>query len=372
MNKRAMTLVAAGLSVALGGAFMGRSVTAQDKGPVMRPSLAVQTVSPQKAALGKQLEANGSIAAWQEASLGTETNGLRLAELHAEAGDTVKKGQVLARFADELPRAEVAQAKAALAEAEAAAKEASANAERARAVKGAALSAQQLGQYLSAEASAQARVQAAQANVTLAELRLKHTQLLASDDGVISLRTPQATPGAVLPQGQELFRLVRQGRIEWRAEVTSSELAQIRPGQTVLVKAASGQEAKGRVRRVAPIVDSQSRNALVYVDLPASALKGGAFKPGMFAQGLFELGNHSALTVPRQAVVVRDGFSYVFLLGQEGRVHLTKVQVGARSGEVVEIIDGLKADAPVVAAGAGFLNDGDLVKRVANSAPAKP
>lgn len=333
-----------------------------------KPALAVETVKPQTRSLPHRLEANGNVAAWQEASIGAESGGLRLAEVRADVGDSVKRGQVLAVFASDTPLIEVAQARAALAEAEAAALEAAANAARARSVQASgALSAQQIGQYLSGEAGAKARVQSAQANLSMAELRLKHTQVLASDDGVISQRNPQATLGAVVAQGQELFRLIRKNRLEWRAEVTANELANIRIGQTVTVKAANGASRQGKVRQVAPTVDAQTRNALVYVDLPAA--KDGAFKPGMYAQGEFALGNRMGLTVPRQALVVRDGFNYVFLVGSDSRAHRTKVEVGGFDHETVEIVSGLDAQATLAAGGAGFLNEGDLVK-VVQAAPA--
>ncbi|MFA7242967.1 MAG: efflux RND transporter periplasmic adaptor subunit [Sulfuricellaceae bacterium] len=336
-----------------------------------KPALAVETVKPQARSLPHRLEANGNVAAWQEASLGAESGGLRLAEVRADVGDKVKRGQVLAVFANDTPLIEVAQARAALAEAEAAALEAAANAARARSVQASgALSAQQIGQYLSSDAGAKARVQSAQANLSMAELRLKHTQVLASDDGVISQRNPQATLGAVVAQGQELFRLIRKNRLEWRAEVTADELANIRIGQAVTVKAAGGASRQGKVRQVAPTVDAQTRNALVYVDLPA-AKDGGAFKPGMFARGEFALGNRMGLTVPRQALVVRDGFNYVFLVGSDNRAHRTKVEVGGFDNETVEIVSGLDAQATLAAGGAGFLNEGDLVKVVQATPAAK-
>ena len=363
LSSRLIVLPAAALVIA--AAMMLRHAGADNAPPAAaKPALAVETVKPQARSLPHRLEAHGNLAAWQEASLGAESGGLRLSEVRAEVGDYVKRGQVLAVFVGDAPQAEVAQARAALAEAEAAAAEAGANAARARLVQAGALSAQQIGQYLSAEASSQARVQSAQANLALAELRLKHTQVLASDDGVISQRSPQATLGAVVAQGQELFRLIRQNRLEWRAEVTANELANIRNGQAVTVKAASGAASQGKVRLVAPTVDPQTRNALVYVDLPASAAKDGAFKPGMFARGEFALGNRPGLTVPRQALVVRDGFNYVFLVGNDSRVHQAKVEVGSFGNGVIEITAGLDEQATLVASGAGFLNDGDLVKVV--------
>jgi RND family efflux transporter MFP subunit len=181
---------------------------------------------------------------------------------------------------------------------------------------------------------------------------------------VISSRA--ATVGAVVPAGQELFRLMRGNRLEWRAEVTADELGRVKPKQSVRVRPAAGGEVRGTVRTIGPVVDAQSRNALVYVDLPAD----GAARAGMFARGEFELGSASALVVPQQSVVVRDGFSYVFRLDGP-RVVQQRVKVGRRVGERIEIVEGLAPDATLVARGAGFLNDGDLVQISADSGGAK-
>jgi RND family efflux transporter MFP subunit len=167
-----------------------------------------------------------------------------------------------------------------------------------------------------------------------------------------------------VPAGQELFRLVRKNRLEWRAEVTAGELARIKAGQRVKVMPATGSSVVGKVRMIGPVVDAQTRNALVYVDLPA----GSSARPGMFARGEFQLGSSSALTVPQQSVVVRDGFSYVFRLDGD-RVAQQKVRTGRRVGDRIELLEGVKDDAVLVGAGAGFLNDGDLVQ-VAAAAPA--
>jgi len=67
--------------------------------------------------------------------------------------------------------------------------------------------------------------------------------------------------------------------------------------------------------------------------------------------------------------VVRDGFSYVFRLNKDQRVSQLKVQIGRRAGDRLEVLGGLDADALLVASGAGFLNEGDLVKVVSATAP---
>ena len=331
-----------------------------------KPALTITTTQAQLGSLPIKLAANGNVAAWQEASVGTESNGLRLAEVLVNVGDAVQRGQVLARFADDSVQADVAQARAGVNEATANAAEATANADRVRTLMNTGtFSGQQTNQYLTAEQTAKARVESAKAGLASQQLRLKHTQVLAPDSGVISSRS--ATVGAVVMNSTELFRLIRQGRLEWRAEVTSTELARLVVGTAVTVTAASGAQTPGRVRMVAPTVDPQTRSGLVYVDLPPAAKSTGAagFKAGMFARGEFELGSSPALTVPQQAVVVRDGFSYVFRLNADQRVSQLKLQMGRRVGDRVEVLSGLSADDRLVASGAGFLNEGDLVKAVA-------
>ena len=323
----------------------------------VKPALTVTITRPSTADLPITLSANGSIVAWQEASVGAEANGLRLTEVRVNVGDEVKQGQVLAKFAAETIQADVAQARASLAEAVANAQESAANGDRARRLQPTgAISAQQINQYLTAEQAGKARVQAARATLHAQQLRMRHTQVIAPDSGVISVR--MATVGAVVGTGTELFRMIRQGRLEWRAEVMSEELGRMAPGAMATLTAANGRKIQGKVRMVAPTVDPQTRAALVYVDLP----KDSGAKAGMFATGQFELGSSDALTVPQQAVVMRDGFTFVFGMNADRRVAQIKVATGRRLGDRVEITSGVTPDTVIVASGAGFLNDGDLVK----------
>jgi multidrug efflux pump subunit AcrA (membrane-fusion protein) len=262
-----------------------------------------------------------------------------------------------------------------------------------------AISAQQVNQYLTQEQTARARVASAQAQLDAQALRLKNTRLLAPDSGIISART--ATLGSVVGAGTEMFKLIRQGRLEWRGEVTSSELARITPGTAVLVTAPGGAQMKGKVRTLAPTVDAATRNGLVYVDLlprqfpagppqglsksgaaklapsgdsaaRAAASVGASFLPGMYARGEFELGSSSALTVPQTAVVVRDGFSYAYRVGPDQRVSQVKLQTGRVVGDQIEIQSGVSPQDQLVASGGSFLSEGDLVKVVDALKPNKP
>ena len=343
---------------------------AQDARPqaLSKPSLSVVVVTPQMGTMPQKITANGNLAAWQEAIVGAEANGLKITEVRVNVGDRVQRGDVLAVLQADTLRAEFAQAEAALAEATASSQEAKAQAERARSLQQQGfISSAQLSQALSAEAASVARVQSARAMVQLQSVRLSQSQVLAPDAGVISAR--QATVGSVVGAGVELFRLIRQGRIEWRAEVTAAEIGRIQLGAPVLIKAASGQLLQGKVRMIAPSVDAQTRNALVYVDLPAQT---GSARAGMYAQGEIVLGQNQALTVPQNAVVVRDGFSYVYTVGADQKVSQLKVQIGRQSADRVEVIGGLKADARVVASGGAFLNHGDTVRVVEPASASQP
>ena len=351
--------------------WSGASAAADAPKPVAKAALTVSVVQATRNAAPVKLAANGGLAAWQEASVGAEANGLRIAELHAAVGDSVQKGQVLLTLDAESVQADVALARAALAEAQATSNDAVANAARARAVDGSgALSAQQVNQYLTQEQVAKARVDSAKAQLDAQLLRLKHTQVLSPDAGVISARS--ATVGAVVGAGTELFKLIRQGRLEWRGEVTAAEMGRITAGMPVLLTAPGGAQRQGRVRMVAPTVDVATRNGLVYVDVlsPLGNGAAAAFKPGMYARGEFSLGSSSALTVPQTAVVVRDGFSYVYRLGADNRVGQTKVQTGRALGDSIEILSGIKPEDKLVASGGSFLSDGDLVKVVSGAAMA--
>ncbi|MGE5714524.1 MAG: efflux RND transporter periplasmic adaptor subunit, partial [Betaproteobacteria bacterium] len=332
-----------------------------------RHALTVGLVTPQTAEWSQTLAANGNIAAWQEAVIGAELSGLRVTEVLVNVGDAVKRGQPLAKLATDAILADLAQARASVTEAEAALAEAKANADRSKQLQSQGfISPQATIQVLTAEQTTAARLAAARARVQAEEVRLAQARILAPDDGVISARN--ATVGSLTQPNQELFRLIRGGRLEWRAEVTGTELTKLAPGVRATLTTASGVKVEGTVRAVAPSVDPATRNGIVYVDLPAS----GAVRAGTFARGEFELGRGGALTLPQSAVVLRDGFTYVFLVGADNKVVQSKVEVGRRLGDRIEVVAGLPPSVRVVETGGGFLADGDTVRVVeAAAAPVK-
>ena len=332
-----------------------------------KAALTVTVVQPEQQNWKQTFTANGNIAAWQEVVIGSELSGQRLTRVNVNVGDEVKRGQVLAEINSDTIRADLAAAKASYAEAQAVLADAVTNNKRIQQLRNTgAISAQELTQYQTSQATAQARLDASRAQIESNQLRLAQTQVISPDNGVISART--ATVGSLAQTGQELFRLIRDHRLEWRAEVTTSDLYKLKQGMNARIFSPDPAQPAitGKVRIIAPVIDPQTRYGLVYVDLPATQ----AFRMGMFVKGEFDLGEKPALTIPQTALLLRDGFAYVFIVGKNNRVAQQKVTVGRRLADRVEILD-LPANVKLVASGTGFLTDGDLVT-VAKDIPDTP
>ena len=329
-----------------------------------KAALSVTASTPLLLNWPQTLKASGNIAAWQEVIISPELSNYRISELHAHIGDHVKKGQLLARIDADTLLSELAESRASLVEAEATLNEARANHERAKQLRDKGFfSPQQNTQTQTAAETALARVNASRARVQSAELRQAKTKVLAPDNGIISARA--ATVGSLTQPGQELFRLIRDSRLEWRAEVTAAELSRLKQGHKAFLSGPNGESLQGTLRTIAPTLDPQTRNALVYVDLPSSASR--VVSAGMFARGEFRLAETPALTLPQSAVLLRDGFSYVFLI-EGNKVTQNKINSGRRHGERIEV-SGIDAKAQVVSSGGAFLADGDTVRIIPASAP---
>jgi len=334
--------------------------------PATPPALTVKRTFATAQQWPQTLNAVGTITAWQEVVIGSEIGGQRLSRLLVDIGDRVKRGQLLAQLSPGTLEADLNASRAALQEAEVHAAETGRAADRARALQGTeVLSAQAIDQALAAGDAAQARLAAARARVQADTLRLTYTQVRAPDGGVISARP--AVEGALVQEGAEIMRMQRQGRLEWHAELPGPDLARVAPGQTVTIKLGGTQAIEGRVRMISPQVDPQSRTGIVYVNLKPAA----AARAGLFARGELLLGQHTVLTLPETAVLLRDGFSYVFRI-EGDKVRQQKVTLGVRRGDRVEIREGLAAGTAVVESGVGFLADGVTVRVAATTNPNPP
>ena len=331
------------------------------------PALTVTIGMPVTRPLPRTITASGSVAPWQEISLGVELSSVRVARVLVDVGQRVKQGQTLIEMDARSLQVDLNSARARLAEADAALVLARANAERGRLLKAQQLiSAGNADELIAGEARAEAQRQSAVAQLESAKLRLSFATVRAQDDGVISARS--VDPGQIVSPNNELLKMIREGRLEWRGELSGVDLARVQVGAEVRLRDPTGAEVAGKVRSVAPSLDPRSRTGLVYADLREPA----ELRAGMFVEGELVLGDAPALIVPRQSVVVRDGISYVFAVGEQqgdtARVTQQRVERGASLGNEVALRSGLDATQAIVIRGAGFLSDGDLVAIVKEGA----
>jgi RND family efflux transporter MFP subunit len=328
------------------------------------PSLTVSLVQPTTQTIVREVPASGVVTAWEEIQIGAALAGVRVEAVLVEVGDSVKKGDVLVRLDARIATAQLAQAEAAVSEARASLDLAVARAKRTKALAAEALvPAQDVDDVVAGEARARAQLDTTEAARRSAQLQVEFAVVVAPENGVVASRTVQ--PGQMVG-GTDLLRLIRDGRLEWRAELDEQDLLRVAVGASATVEAADGAAVTGRVRRIAPGLDQSRRTGTVFVELP----RPGALRAGTFAAGRILVGTGTALTVPAEAVVRRDGRAYVFLVDADHRARERLVELGSSVGDAVEVRQGLAAGESVVARGAGFLNDGDLVRESTEPAAA--
>lgn len=340
-----------------------RSPEAPSGDAAAREAVMTVTAAPlTRVELKRTVSMTGSVFAWQDVIIASEVGGYRVAEVFVDVGDRVTKGQRLVAMSRALLEAEVATKQAVLSQRQAELTNAAAALERGKSLANMnVLSEADLDRLTSEELASRARLDSARADLETSQLRLKFTDVTAPDDGVITSRT--VTVGQIAQAGNEMLRLLRNGRIEWRGEAPETRLADLAPGQVVSIFAADGTMNAGTIRVVSPTIAAGNRTALVYVDLPPDE----RLRPGMFARGEIEIGTGPAYTVPLESIVNADGYSYVFVLDSNNTVARRRIETGAVQGDAIEVVSGIEGGETVVIKGAGFLKDGDLVN-VANGA----
>jgi HlyD family secretion protein len=385
------TLIALGLAfLTLGGAYVllkpqPQSLQAEEA-KVAPPAVTVSIAPAQVTSLLKNLQISGSVAPWEQLTVASELGGLRIEQVLAEEGQQVKKGQVLVLLDSTVLQTQLAQAQARRASAQAQVRQQQAilkqsqarlvesqiNAQRATALlKEGAISGQsnlaqqttlqssqaQADQSLQAIGSAQSSLAEANAAIRQFQAQLAQTRIVAPDSGWVLKKG--AFIGSISDVGVPLFTLARQNRLELNAQVPETDLPKLTLGQRVTVRSDADPQllTQGVIRQIGPTVDSTSRQALVKVSLSPSP----RLRSGMFVRAQVALAQTNVLTVPAQAVLLRDDRAQVFVLDGK-QVRVRRVTLGSRNAQRVEIIAGLKSGELVVTSGGGYLKDGDTVK----------
>lgn len=321
-------------------------------------ALPVSLAPAQQQTMARTVLVSGPVTAYEEMQLGVEISGQRVTALPVDVGQWVKQGQVLLQVDHRTLDSELAQADASLRQAQASQELARMNYERsAKLAAQQLISASSLDELRASRINAEAQTSTARAARDAAKLRRDFADLRAPADGLISKRLVQ--PGQVVSAGTELLRLIRDGRLEWRAELPENQLADVAVGNTVELQYA-GQVVSGRIRAVTPGVDGRTRTGTIYADLPAP----GPLKQGIFVDGRIVTGDGPVLTIPTAAIVQRDGHNYVFTVNDKQQATRHRVGTGQAVQGRTAILDGLKAGDQVVVDGAGFLGEGDRVRVV--------
>jgi RND family efflux transporter MFP subunit len=340
-GRRRVAVLLGSVVVLFAVAACGRSDNAADNAGARDAVMTVTAAPLETVELTRTISMTGSVHAWQEVIISSEVGGYRVGEVFVDVGDRVRQGQRLVSLSTALLEAEVATKQATLRQREAELMNAQSALDR-----GQTLGAQNLlskadqDRLLSEQLASRSRLEAARADLETSQLRLKFTDVVAPDDGVITSRT--VTVGQIAQAGNEMLRMLRNGRVEWRGEAPETRLHALQPGQAVNVMTADGTPFEGTIRVVSPTISANDRTALVYVDLPSDD----RLRPGMFA---------------RRSVVSADGYSYVFVLSEDNVVARRRIETGAVHGKSIEVVSGLAAGERIVNKGAGFLKDGDRV-----------
>lgn len=307
--------------------------------------------------LSDEVVASGRLVVREEAAVGSELPGYRVAAVYVDEGDWVKQGQAMAKLDDALLQAQIAQAEATLATQKANVEFKKSQLQRAEALQlEGAFSKEFLEQRRMEAASAEASLGASQAAVNEMKVRQSRMVLRAPVSGAVLQRTLR--PGEISGIGATpYFRIARDGLIELDAELPDSALAHVKVGDTAMVGLNTGEQITGKVRFISPRVDQNTNLGRARIELPFDA----DLRPGSFAEARFRAESAGVLAVPAGAIRYEAGGASVMLVDESNVVRQTPVKLGQRAGEYVELIDGPPAGSRVLATGSAFTLDGDVI-----------
>ncbi|HEX7417433.1 MAG TPA: efflux RND transporter periplasmic adaptor subunit [Steroidobacteraceae bacterium] len=324
-------------------------VTALPIVTVMTPSL--QTVV-------QKVSFTGTIAARYDMPIGLEGETGRIAAVLVEAGDHVKRGQVLARLDDSTVRPRMASLAASLEQSRAEAELAQAEYQRAQAVEASgALSKEEIERRRSTAVTAEAKVRVAQAQLEESRAQLGRTDIRSPTDGLVLTRSAEvgqiASPGSAA-----LFRIARDGEVELRGQVAEQDMPLLHVGQPTTVHLTAVETPfEGTVRLLGAVIDPQSRLGEIRIALTA----GPNLRPGAFARGEVSVNNSRRPLLPRTAVLADAQGSYVYVVGADNRVERRAVRTAGTYPSGVAIAEGLSGSERVVASAGAFLRAGEKI-----------
>jgi HlyD family secretion protein len=345
-------------------AFLGVRLT---KVLTVKPALGnrpVPTVSVTEIGISKvptTVSIIGTIGARYDMPIGVEGDGGRVSAILVEAGDHVKRGQVLARLNVSVLEPQVANLEAALEQSHAEAELADAEYRRAQAVGASgALSVEETGRRKSSSVTAAAKVKFAEAQLNEAKAKLARADIRAPEDGIILTRNVEVGQTA-MAGGDALFRLSKGGEVEMRGQVAEQDLPLLVVGQEVNVRLTGTSKIyPGKIRLLGAVIDPATRLGMARITLTPDP----NLRPGAFARADVTVSNAERSVLPQTAVLTDDRGSYVLIVNKQNKVERRAVRVSGIVQNGVTIADGVAGTDQVIATAGAFLTEGEVVKPV--------
>ena len=318
----------------------------------------VSVTSPGVTSVTSTVTFTGTVAARYDMPIGIEGDAGRIIGVYVEAGDHVKRGQLLAKIDESVWQPQVNRLAASLEQAKAQAALSAAEYRRAAAVESAgALSAEEIEKRRALSVTDAANVKVAEAMLAEAQARLARTRVVAPTDGTVLTRHAEVGQTAS-PGGEALFRLASGGEIEMRGQVAEQDLSVLTVGQPASIYlVGSTKPYEGRVRLLGAVIDPQSRLGDIRIALKPDP----ALRPGAFARGSVSVSKADRPVLPQTAVMSDSKGPYVYVVGKGDKVERRDVQVGGTISAGIIISGGLTGQERIIATAAGFLREGEQV-----------
>jgi HlyD family secretion protein len=319
----------------------------------------VSVIVPGRQTVMSSVTFTGAIAARYDMPIANEGDTGRIVAVYVEAGDHVKRGQVLAKIDDSVTVQQVHRLEASLEQARAQAALSAAEYKRAEGVAAAgALSAEDIEKRRATSITDAANVKVVAAQLAEAQARLGRTRITAPVEGIVLTR--RAEIGQIAnPGGDALFRIESGGEIEMRGQIAEQDLAQMKTGQAATVYLTGIERPfRGEVRLLGAIIDPQTRLGDIRIRLQPDP----ALRPGAFARAVVAVDTAQRPVLPQTAVMADTNGSYVLLVNGADKVERHAVRVSGTTESGVIVAEGLTGSERVVATAGGFLRDGETVK----------
>ena len=318
----------------------------------------VSVIVPGVRPVSTEVMVTGTIAARHDLPIGDAGAAGRIDKVYVQAGDHVRKGQILAQIDDSVLVPQVNELVASLARARAQAALSAAEYRRAKAIgPQGGLSVQNIEQTQATAAMDAANVKMVAAQLAQKRADLNLTRVVTPVPGIVLTRNAEVGQVAS-PGGPALFTVEDGGRVELVGQVAEQDLSALKVGQSASVYLVGYRKPfSGHIWLLGATIDAQNRLGQVRIALDPNP----ALRPGAFAHATIMVSRAERPVVPQTAIQSDGSQSYVYIVGRHDRVERRNVQVGSAIPSGVVIERGLTGRERVVSLAGGFLQSGERV-----------